>query len=72
MRTSLTRGLTHEPAPGGGYRDPVEVARERVAAILADHHPEPLETAVQAELDRLVAAADAGDPGPGAPRGGLP
>ena len=43
MRTSLKRGLAHEPAASGGYRDPVEVARERVAWIRANHHPEPLE-----------------------------
>ena len=59
MRTSLKRGLTHEPAPtGGGYRDPVEVARERVAWIRANHHPQPLEPAQAAELTRILAAAD--------------
>jgi trimethylamine--corrinoid protein Co-methyltransferase len=58
MRTSLRRGLPHEPAPEGGYRDPVEVAREKVAWIRANHHPEPLETAQQAELARILAAAD--------------
>ena len=58
MRTSLRRGLTHELAPGGGYRDPLEVARERVAWIRANHHPEPLETAKAAELTRILAAAD--------------
>ena len=58
MRTSLKRGLTHEPAPGGGYRDPVEVARERVAWIRANHHPQPLEPAKAAELTRILASAD--------------
>jgi trimethylamine--corrinoid protein Co-methyltransferase len=58
MRTALRRGLPHEPAPEGGYRDPVEVAREKVAWIRANHHPEPLETAQQAELARILAAAD--------------
>jgi trimethylamine---corrinoid protein Co-methyltransferase len=59
MRTSLKRGLTHEPAPvGGGYRDPVEVARERVAWIRANHHPEPLDRVTAAELTRILAAAD--------------
>jgi trimethylamine--corrinoid protein Co-methyltransferase len=58
MRTSLKRGLTHELAPAGGYRDPVEVARERVAWIRANHHPEPLEAAKAAELTRILAAAD--------------
>jgi len=58
MRTSLRRGLNHEPADSGGYRDPVEVARERVDWIRANHHPEPLETAQQAELARILAGAD--------------
>ena len=58
MQRSLKRGLTHEPAANGGYRDPVEVARERVAWIRANHHPEPLETAKAAELTRILAAAD--------------
>jgi trimethylamine--corrinoid protein Co-methyltransferase len=58
MPTALKRGLTHELAPEGGYRDPVEVARERVARIRATHHPEPLDPAVAAELARLLGAAD--------------
>jgi trimethylamine--corrinoid protein Co-methyltransferase len=69
LRRLRFSSLTEQPAVGrrsGAFRDPIEVARERVAEILARHHPEPLEAAVQAELDRLVAAADAGDPGPGA------
>ena len=58
MRTALKRGVTHELAAEGGYRDPVEVARERVAAIRASHHPAPLDPAVAAELGRILAAAD--------------
>jgi trimethylamine--corrinoid protein Co-methyltransferase len=58
MRTSLRRGLTHELAAEGGYRDPVEVAREKVAWIRANHHPQPLEPAKAAELTRILAAAD--------------
>jgi len=57
MRTSMRRALTHEPAPHGGFRDPVEVARERVNWIRANHHPEPLHDAQQAELARILAAA---------------
>ena len=58
MRTALKRGLTHELAEGGGYRDPVEVARERVAWIRENHHPEPLDPAMSAELTRILDAAD--------------
>ena len=57
MRTSLKRGLTHELAQGR-YRDPVEVAREKVAWIRANHHPEPLGAPEQAELTRILVAAD--------------
>ncbi len=58
MPTALRRGLPHEPADRGGYRDPVEAARDRVAWIRANHHPEPLEAQQQAELARILAAAD--------------
>ena len=58
MPTALRRGLPHEPADHGSYRDPVEAARDRVAWIRANHHPEPLEAQQQAELARILAAAD--------------
>jgi trimethylamine---corrinoid protein Co-methyltransferase len=58
MRTALKRGLTHELTDGGRYRDPVEVARERVAWIREHHHPVPLETAQADELTRILAVAD--------------
>jgi hypothetical protein len=57
MRTALKRGLSHEMAGHGHYRDPVEVARERSARIRADHHPEPLPDHVRDELARILAAA---------------
>jgi len=61
-RTHLRRrqfsDLIAQPAPDGGYRDPVEVAREKVEGILANHYPEPLSEAQQAELARILAAAD--------------
>jgi trimethylamine--corrinoid protein Co-methyltransferase len=58
MRSALKRAVTHQLDESGAYRDPVEVARERVAWILENHHPEPLEVAKQAELGRILAAAD--------------
>jgi trimethylamine--corrinoid protein Co-methyltransferase len=42
----------------GGYRDPIEVAQEKVQWILENHHPKPLEGAQQAELKRILEAAD--------------
>jgi trimethylamine--corrinoid protein Co-methyltransferase len=58
MREVMRPALTHFPDAQGHYRDPSEVARERVASILASHHPEPLEAPKQAELQRILAAAD--------------
>jgi trimethylamine:corrinoid methyltransferase-like protein len=57
MRSAMKRGLTHEMVGHGRYRDPVEVARERADWIRANHHPEPLPPAEQAELTRILAAA---------------
>lgn len=57
MRTSLVRGVTHELDENSKYRDPREVARERVREILETHQPEALEKAKQDELTRILAAA---------------
>lgn len=58
MRTSMVRGILHQIDPMGKYRNPVEYARERVAWILENHHPEPPSADIQKELDRIVATAD--------------
>jgi len=50
--------LVNQPSPKGGYRDPIEVAREKAEWILEHHHPKPLEEAQQAELKRILAAAE--------------
>lgn len=50
--------LTAQPGQGGGYRDPLEVAREKVNWILEHHRPEPLEAEKQAELKRILQAAE--------------
>jgi trimethylamine--corrinoid protein Co-methyltransferase len=57
MPTSLVRGVTHELDENSKYRDPREVARERVRWILENHQPEPLEKSKQDELNRILAAA---------------
>jgi trimethylamine--corrinoid protein Co-methyltransferase len=57
IRTSLVRGVTHELDGSSKYREPREVARERVRWILKNHQPEPLEKAKQDELTRILAAA---------------
>jgi trimethylamine--corrinoid protein Co-methyltransferase len=58
MRTSLVRGVTHELDRDNKYRDPREVARDRVKWILENHHPDPLEQAKQVELDRILKSAE--------------
>jgi trimethylamine--corrinoid protein Co-methyltransferase len=58
MRRAMVPGLGHQPGADGKYRDPLEVAREKVGWILENHRPEPLEEAQRAEITRILAAAD--------------
>ena len=58
IRTSMVRGVIHQLDPMGNYRDPVEYAREKVAWILENHHPEPPPEDVQREIDRILRTAD--------------
>jgi trimethylamine--corrinoid protein Co-methyltransferase len=61
-RTHLRRrqfsDLVAQSLPGGGYREPLAVAREKVKKILDTHRPQPLEGAQQAELKRILSAAE--------------
>jgi trimethylamine--corrinoid protein Co-methyltransferase len=57
MRQRRFSELVNQSTPAGGYRDPLEVAREKVDWILENHHPEPLDAAVQAEFKRILEAA---------------
>jgi trimethylamine--corrinoid protein Co-methyltransferase len=50
--------LVNQPAKGGGYRDPLDVAREKTEWILKNHHPEPLKELQSRELNRILEAAD--------------
>ena len=58
MRTAMKPAITQQMDQSGHYRDPLEVAREKVSWILDNYHPEPLEEAKKAELTRILAAAD--------------
>jgi trimethylamine--corrinoid protein Co-methyltransferase len=58
MRRRQFSDLTGQVNPGGGYRDPTEVAREKMEWILANHHPQPLDETQQAELARILSSAD--------------
>jgi len=59
MRGAVVPAITHQAAPGGGYRDPLEVAREKADWILREYRPQPLEADKAAELTRILDAADA-------------
>jgi len=50
--------VVYTPERDGGYRDPIEMAREKTDWILENHHPEPLSEHQQAELNRILEAAD--------------
>jgi trimethylamine--corrinoid protein Co-methyltransferase len=58
MRDAMKRAITHQAGPDGKYQDARQFAIERTRWILENHHPEPLEDAKQAELSRILAAAD--------------
>ena len=58
MREAMKPAITHQRGPDGGYRDPREVAREKVEWILANYAPEPLEEEKKKELGRILRAAD--------------
>jgi trimethylamine--corrinoid protein Co-methyltransferase len=58
MRLAMTPAITHHRGQDGRYRDPVEVARERVDWILSNYQPEPLEEEKKRELTRILDSAD--------------
>jgi trimethylamine:corrinoid methyltransferase-like protein len=49
--------LSGQPALGGGFQDPAEVARQKAEWILTNHRPQPLEDRQQAELKVILEAA---------------
>lgn len=58
LRRRSFSDLTAQPAPSGGFRDPLELAREKATRILETHHPEPLLPAQKKELNRILNLAD--------------
>ena len=58
MPKSMKRAITHEIDAEGKYRDAVEAAIDKVKWILENYQPQPLEAEKQAELQRILAAAD--------------
>jgi trimethylamine:corrinoid methyltransferase-like protein len=58
MRKRQFSDITRQLGPDGSIRDPIEVAREKTDWILENHLPEPLTDEQQAELDRILEAAE--------------
>ena len=58
LRKRFFSDLTGQPNPAGGFRDPIEVAQEKVKWILENHHPQPLDPWQQKELDRILRSAE--------------
>ncbi len=58
MRTAMVPSVTQQMGKDGKYRDPLEVAREKVTWILENYQPEPLEEAKRKELTRILKAAE--------------
>jgi hypothetical protein len=54
----MVPAITHHRDHEGRYRDPLEVAREKVRWILDNYQPEPLAGSQRAELAKILAAAD--------------
>jgi trimethylamine---corrinoid protein Co-methyltransferase len=50
--------LVAQADPEGGFRDPVQLAQEKVEWILENHWPQPLEDAQRCELNHILAAAE--------------
>ena len=50
--------LTNPPHGQANSQDPIEIARDQVKSILENHLPQPLETAQQDELVRILQAAE--------------
>ncbi len=50
--------IVSQPAPRGGYRDPIAVAREKTRWTLENYHPQPLTGEQKAELRSILRAAE--------------
>lgn len=57
MRLLEFSDLISQPSKEGGYRNPIDVAREKTKWILENHEPEPLPEDNQAELNQILQMA---------------
>jgi trimethylamine--corrinoid protein Co-methyltransferase len=58
MRKNWAPGLGHELDNEGKFRDPRDIARERLSWILKHHQPDPLPEDKHKEIRKILAAAD--------------
>jgi trimethylamine--corrinoid protein Co-methyltransferase len=58
MRGLQFSELVSQPDPSGGFRDPVQVAREKVDWILQNHYPHPLDESQKTEFKRILETAE--------------
>jgi len=58
MRRLRFSELTFQAASNGDFRDPVQLAREKVDWILYNHHPQPLDNQQRTELEQILASAE--------------
>jgi trimethylamine--corrinoid protein Co-methyltransferase len=57
MRHEMKRSVAQQIDAQGNYKPVHEVAREKFAWIYENHHPEPLDEAIQSELTRILETA---------------
>lgn len=57
LRKRQFSDISIQMKPEGGYRDPLQAAREKVSGLLASHHPQPLSPEQGKELQRILESA---------------
>ncbi len=50
--------LTSQAASNGDFRDPVQLASQKVDWIIENHHPQPLDDHQRAEFEQILASAE--------------
>jgi trimethylamine--corrinoid protein Co-methyltransferase len=58
MRLMQFSELATQSDPSGGFRDPIQLAREKVDWIFQNHYPQPLEVGQRKELNRILESAE--------------
>jgi trimethylamine--corrinoid protein Co-methyltransferase len=58
LRRLRSSELVAQRDPSGGFRDPIQLAREKVDWVLQNHHPRPLEEVQNKEFKRILETAE--------------